>query len=195
VRTNMARVTLSYLKILSRIVDQLGLKAPKIAYEKRAKGIFHAVIEVHLVSWTSRGFRGPQEFERDFFTSARAASRKAARDVVQRLEKSRIAKINDFGQKDLELWKKRVMEFAKACKEVAEERDELERDFTFLKNNHARFLIENVKMKEKMTRLKKKISCIMTTKEEVVNLIAENYGLKVELRDLKKQLSEAKACI
>jgi hypothetical protein len=184
----MAGVTLSYLKILSRIVDQLGLKAPKIACEKRANGTFHAVIEVHLVSWTSRGFRGPREFKGTSSTSAREAIRKAAHDVVQRLEKSWIAKINDFRRKDLELWKKRVLEIAKACKEVAEERDELERDFTFVKNSHARLLIENVKMKEKMTRLKKKISCVMTTKEEVDNLITDNNGIKVEVRDPKKQL-------
>jgi len=151
----MAQVTLSYVKILARVVNELGLRAPKIAYEKRANGTFHAVIEVHLVNRTSRGFRGPREFKATSSISARTAIRKAAYNVVQRLEKSGLVKIRDFRGKVLKLWKKRAMEIEKICKEVVEERDELERDFTFLQNNRARLIIQNGKMKGKMTRLKK----------------------------------------
>ncbi|CAO2146838.1 unnamed protein product [Urochloa humidicola] len=186
----MARVTMSYVKILSRIVDQLGLKPPKIAYKKRTNGTFHAVIEVHLSSWTSRGFRGSQEFKGTSTISARKAIRTAARGVVQRLERSGLVKVNDFNGQDLKLWKKRVMEIAKICKKVAEERDELERDFTFLQNNRARLLIENGKMEEKIARLKEKISSAVATEEENGNLIAENNELKMEIRDLKEQLLE-----
>lgn len=189
---NMAQITLSYVKILSRVVDQLGLRAPKIAYEKRANGTFHAVIEVHLVNWTSRGFRGPREFKATSSVSARTAIRKAAHNVVQRLKKSSLVKINDFRGQVLKLWKKRVMQIAKVCKEVVEERDELERDFTFLQNNRAKLLIENGKMKEKMTRLKNKVSCAMVIKEGHDKLVAENKELKAQIRALKKQLSEAK---
>ncbi|CAO2206263.1 unnamed protein product [Urochloa humidicola] len=188
----MARITMSYVKILSRIVDQLGLKPPKIAYEKRTNGTFHAVIEVHLASWTSKGFRGSREFKGTSTISARKSIRKAARGVVQRLERSGLVKINDFNGQDLKLWKKRVMEIAKTCKKVAEERDELERDFTFLQNNRARLLIENGKMEEKITRLKKKISGVVATEEENGNLMAENNELKAEIRELKKRLSEPK---
>ncbi|KAG2632503.1 uncharacterized protein LOC120658729 [Panicum virgatum] len=185
-------MTLSYVKILARVVNELGLRAPKIAYEKRANGTFHAVIEVHLVNWTSWGFRGPREFKATSSISARTAIRKAAYNVVQRLEKSGLVKIRDFRGKVLKLWKKRAMEIAKICKEVVEERDELERDFTFLQNNRARLLIENGKMKGKMTRLKKKVSCAMVIKEENARLIAENKDLQAEIRVLKKRLSETK---
>ncbi|CAL4969598.1 unnamed protein product [Urochloa decumbens] len=181
---------MSYVKILSQVVDQLGLKPPEIAYEKRTNGTFHAVIEVHLASWTSRGFRGSREFTGTSTISARKAIRKAARGVVQRLERSGLVQINDFNGQDLKLWKKRVMQIAKICKKVAEERDELEREFTFLQNNRARLLIENGKMEEKIARLKKKLSGAEATEEENGNLMAENNELKAEIRDLKKQLSE-----
>ncbi|KAL6598803.1 hypothetical protein ACP70R_046063 [Stipagrostis hirtigluma subsp. patula] len=185
----MTQVTLSYAKILARFVEQLGLEAPKITCEQRDSGVFHAVIEVDLASWVSRGFRGPREFTGTSSTSARRAIRKAALNVLKRLEKSGLVKIRDFSRQGLKTWKRRVMEIAKACKEVVEERDELERNFAHQQKLCAKLLAENDKMKEEMRRLQEHLSYMENNKEENDSIIAENKKLKEKISAVEKLLS------
>lgn len=154
----MAKITMDYLRTLAQIVDQLGLKEPKIASEQRDDGVFHATIEVDLNSWVHVGFRGPREFAGTSSISGKKAIRKAARDVVSSLERFGLVTIDDFSSKKLDLWKERVMNIAKICKEVAEERDELERDSRYLKRKQGMLLAENARLKAKISRLEKKAS-------------------------------------
>ncbi|CAN6272337.1 unnamed protein product [Urochloa humidicola] len=137
----MAKLTMSYTNALAQIVNQLGLEEPKITSEEIDNGMFHATIEVDdLVNWVSMGFRGPREFTGKSSISARRAIRKAARSVVFSLEKYGMVKINDFSGKKLKLWKKRVMDIANICVEVAEERDELEKNHKYLEKKMASYM-------------------------------------------------------
>lgn len=188
----MTQVTLNYARILMKIVDQLGLEKPTMAHEKSADGIFHSFIEVDLVNWVSKGFRGPRQFIGTSPISSRRATRKAARNTVQRLEKCGLVKISDNSRRDSKLWKKRVMRVTTVCKEVVEGRDELERDFFFLQQNRAKLLVENCELQRKIVELQENVDCWKADKEEKDNLIIKNYELKAELRALKRQLSEAK---
>ena len=163
----MAKLTISYVKTLAQIIDQLGLEEPKIAYEKGESGTFHATIEVDLVNWVSMGYRGQREFTGKSSVSARRAVGKAARKVVNTLEKYGLVKINDFSRKQLKLWKKRVMNIAKVCKELIEERDVLERNNVYLQNKHNKLLAENARMEEEISRLEEKIvGCTEGEKED-----------------------------
>ncbi|CAL5007315.1 unnamed protein product [Urochloa decumbens] len=170
----MAKLTMSCTKALAQIVNQLGLEKPKITSEEIDNGMFHATIEVDLVNWVSMGFRGPREFTGKSSISARRAIRKAAGSVVFSLEKYGMVKINDFSGKKLKLWKRRVMDIAKICMEVAEERDELEKNHRYLERKNGKLLVENARMKVKISMLQDKIICLMEDKEGNTDLINEN---------------------
>jgi hypothetical protein len=123
----MAKLTINYLRSLAWIVRQLGLNEPRITCKQREDTKFYAIIEVDLLNRVSMGYRGPREFTATSSISARRAIGKAAHNAVTVLEKCGLVKINDFSRRKLDVWKARVMGIAKICKEVAEERDDLER--------------------------------------------------------------------
>ncbi|TVU03501.1 hypothetical protein EJB05_50962, partial [Eragrostis curvula] len=188
----MAQVSLSYVKTLALTVDQLGLIEPNITCEAKPSGMFHAVIEVPLVNWVDKGFRGPRQFTGVSSSSARRAIRKAAHAAVKRLVKDGLLNVKDFSKEELTIWKKRVMEIAKVCKEIAEERDELERNYAHLEKKRGKLLAENARMKVKLTRLKEQISYCMEDQEENQKLATENKVLKRKISAMMKQLAEAR---
>ena len=58
----------------------------------------------------------------------------------------------------LDVWKARVMGVAKICKEVAEERDDLERTCSRLQNKQGKLLAENARLKAKISKLERKVA-------------------------------------
>lgn len=155
----MAKWTMNYVKTLAQIVDQLGLEKPKITFEKRKiSGTFHATIEVDLVNWVSMGYRGPREFTAKSSIRARKAIWKAAHKAVNSLEKCGLVKISDFSSKELKLWKKRVMDITKVCKEIVEERDLLEDNCTYLGEKHVKLHAENARLEAEISTLEEKIT-------------------------------------
>ncbi|CAL4985714.1 unnamed protein product [Urochloa decumbens] len=174
----MAKLTINYVKTLTQIVDQLGLEKPKITSEKSKSGTFHATIEVDLVNWVSMGYRGPREFTASSPVGARKAIWKAARKAINILEKCGLVRINDFSGKELKLWKKRVMDITKVCKEIVEERDFLEDNCTHLGKKHVKLLAENARLEAEILRLEERISgCIEGEKEgkEPIINIKDSY--------------------
>ncbi|TVU46206.1 hypothetical protein EJB05_05726, partial [Eragrostis curvula] len=183
---HMAQVSLSYVKTLALTVDQLGLIEPDITCEAKPSGMFHAVIEVPLVNWVDKGFRGPRQFTGVSSSSARRAIRKAAHAAVKRLVKDGLLNVKDFSKEELTIWKKKV------CKEIAEERDEFERNYAHLEKKRGKLLAENARMKVKLTRLKEQISYCMEDQEENQKLATENKVLKRKISAMMKQLAEAR---
>jgi len=154
----MAKLTINYLRSLPWIVRQLGLNEPRITCKQREDSKFCAIIEVDLLNWVSMGYRGPREFTATSSISARRAIGKAARDAVTMLEKFGLVKINDFSRRKLDVWKARVMDVAKICKEVVEERDDLEKTCSRLQSKQGKLLAENAMLKDKISKLERKMA-------------------------------------
>jgi len=104
------------------------------------------------------GYRGPREFTATSSISARRAIGKAARDAVTMLEKFGLVKINDFSRRKLDVWKARVMDVAKICKEVVEERDDLEKTCSRLQSKQGKLLAEKAMLKDKISKLERKVA-------------------------------------
>jgi hypothetical protein len=154
----MAKLTINYLRSLAWIVRRLGLNEPRITCKQREDTKFYAIIEVDLLNWVSMGYRGPREFTATSSISTRKAIRKSALDAVTMLEKCGLVKINDFSSRKLDVWKARVMGVAKICKEVAEERDDLEWTCSRLQSRQGKLLTENARLKAKITELEREMA-------------------------------------
>ncbi|CAL4987927.1 unnamed protein product [Urochloa decumbens] len=188
----MAKLTISYAKSLAKIVDKLGIEKPKITSEEREDSTFHATIEVDLINWVSMGYRGPREFTGKSSGSGRRAIRKAARKVVNSFEKYGLIKINDFSRKDLKLWKKRVMDIAKICKEVVKERDVLEKNYTYLKKKHSKLLTDNARMVARISRMEENIDGCMegekgSKADTIMNSCLDDENTSMEFMGAKKE--------